>query len=603
MTALITRHFKIHNAIQFFESFSEVAPSRYYFFIGKPNAYANAIPITGTVKTTSTSNTIIGQGTVFTAELAVGDRLGITGQATVVRVHSIPNAQTIVVTPRPISTITTGANGYIRKLFSDISPPAVDDSYHNSYYDTWRGIMSLKKFQSSDVSHVIPRYQWTTNTRYDEYDDRDTILHDKTFYTITDSSRVYKCIDNNRGANSTVKPTTVDVSNIELTSDGYRWKYMYTITAGENLKFVTNSLMPVKTLTANDNSSQWYVQRSAATSGNGAINHIKVVANGSGYLSTTNTFQYVINSTYFTVKSNASSIDGSYVGSAVYISEGAGSGQLRKIVKYWGANNTLVVNTAFSTLPNTTSRYVISPLVTIRGDSGLSTTSRATAYVANTFGGQIRRILVINQGRSYSQANATITANSVYGRGAVLRPIMSPVGGHGSDPVDELFGDAIMMNIKLQGSESGTFTTNNDFRVIGVLRDPKLANGSYANTSVIDQTVGVTVNGVLGDFRADEVVVGQTTGAKGRVVYFANSNAARSNGVLKLIRVTTNGTGQGFAVGEILTGSTSTISGNVQSVSATALKPYSGIVIYTENRPPVTRTTDQTEDYKLVIQY
>jgi hypothetical protein len=147
MTALITRHFKIHNAIQFFESFSEVAPSRYYFFIGKPNAYANAIPITGTVKTTSTSNTIIGQGTVFTAELAVGDRLGITGQATVVRVHSIPNAQTIVVTPRPISTITTGANGYIRKLFSDISPPAVDDSYHNSYYDTWRGIMSLKKFQ------------------------------------------------------------------------------------------------------------------------------------------------------------------------------------------------------------------------------------------------------------------------------------------------------------------------------------------------------------------------------------------------------------------------------------------------------------------------
>jgi hypothetical protein len=603
MTALITRHFKIHNAIQFFESFSEAAATRYYFFIGKPNAYANTIPITGTVKTTSTSNTIVGQGTVFTAELAVGDRLGITGQSTVVRVHSIPSAQSIVVTPRPSATITTGANGYIRKLFSDLIPPAVDDSYQNVYYDIWRGIMSLKKFQTSDISHAIPRYQWTTNTRYDEYDDRDALLHDKQFYVVTNSSRVYKCIDNNRGAVSTVQPTTVDVSNIELTSDGYRWKYMYTITPGENLKFVTSSFMPVKTLTANDNSSQWYVQRSAAISGNGAINHIKVVANGSGYISTTNTFQYVVNSTNFQIKSNASSIDGSYVGSGIYISEGAGSGQLRKIVKYFGANNTLIVNTAFSTLPNTTSRYVISPLVTIRGDSGLSSTVRATAYVSNTFNGQVRRITVINQGRSYSQANAVVTSNSVYGRGAVLRPVMSPAGGHGSDPVDQLYGDAIMMNVKIQGSESGTFTTNNDFRVIGVLRDPLLANGSYANTSVIDQTVGVTVNGVLGDFTADEVVVGQTTGAKGRVVYFANSNAARSNGVLKLIRITTNGTGQGFAVGEILRGSTSTISGNVQSVSTAALKPYSGIVIYTENRPPVTRTPDQTEDYKLVIQY
>ena len=603
MTALITRHFKIHNAIQFFESFSEVGATRYYFFIGKPNAYANAIPITGTVKTTSTSNTIVGQGTVFTAELAVGDRLGITGQSTVVRVHSIPSAQTIVVTPRPSASITAGANGYIRKLFSDLVPPAVEDSYQNEYYDIWRGIMSLKKFQSSDVSHVIPRYQWTTNTRYDEYDDQDVTLDQKRFYVVTDGARVYKCIDNNRGANSTVKPTTIDVSNIEMTSDGYRWKYMYAISNGQVLKFVTNSLMPVQTLTANNNSDQWYVQQSAAISGNGAINHVKVVASGSGYLSTTNTFQYVINSTYLTIKSDASSVDGSYVGSGIYISEGTGSGQLRKIVKYWGANNTLVVNTAFAVLPTTSSRYVISPLVTIRGDSGLSTTSRATAYVANTFGGQVRRILIVNQGRSYSQANATITANSVYGRGAVLRPIISPRGGHGSDAVDELYGDAVMMNVKLQGSESGTFTTNNDFRVIGVLRDPMLANGSYANTTTIDQTVGVTVNGVLGDFRADEIVVGQTTGAKGRVVYFANSNAARSNGVLKLIRITTNGTGQGFAVGEILRGSTSTISGNVQSVSAPALKPYSGIVIYTENRPPVTRTTDQTEDYKLVIQY
>jgi hypothetical protein len=594
MTALITRHFRIHNAIQFFESFNEAAPTRYYFFIGKTQPYANAIPLSGTVKTTSSSNTIVGQGTLFKTELAVGDRVGITGQATVVRVHSIPSAQSIVVTPRPSATITAGANAYIRKLFAETNPPAVDASYNNVYYDVWRDMIALKKFQSSDVSHVIPNNVWANNTFYTEYDDKDADLDTKQFYT------VYKCIDNNRGANSTVKPTTIDYSNIQFTSDGYRWKYMYTVTPGEALKFKTNAYIPVKTLTANDNSNQWYVQQLAS---NGAIHHIKITSNGSGYLSTSNTFQSIINSTYLTIKSNASSVDGSYVGSGLYISEGAGSGQLRKIVKYFGANNVLVVNTAFSTSPNTTSRYVISPLVTIRGDSGLSTTSRATAYVSNTFAGQVRRITIVSQGRSYSTANVSITANSVYGYGATARAIISPKGGHGSDPVDELYGTAVMMNMKTIGSQSGTFPTNNDFRVIGVIRDPILANGSYANTTVIDQTTNVLVNGVGGDFRADEIVTGSVSGAKARVVYFANSNAARSNGYLKLIRVTTNGTGQGFTVGELVTGSVSTVTGNVQSVSTPALKRYSGIVIYTENRTPINRSVDQTEDFKLVVKY
>ena len=601
MTALITRHFKLHNAIQLFESFSEAGSTRYYFFIGKPNAYANAIPITGTVKTTSSSNTIVGQGTLFNAELAVGDRLGITGQSPVVRVHSIPSAQTIVVTPRPNVSITAGANAYIRKLYSDTNPPAVDDSYQNIYYDTWRGIMSLKKFQSSDVSHVIPKYQWATNTRYDEYDDQDSILHDKTFYVVSDAGRVYKCIDNNRSANSVIQPTSIDTSNIQLTSDGYRWKYMYTISSGENLKFVTNSHIPVKTLTVNDSSNQWSVQQNAS---NGAINHVKVTSNGTGYISTSNLFASIVNTTAFTISTSGTSIvDGSYVGSGLYISEGFGSGQIRKVIRYNGASKVLVVNSAFNTTPNTTSRYIISPLVTIRGDSGISTATRATAYVSNTFAGQVRKITIINQGRSYSQANVTISANQSYGYGAVARAIISPRGGHGSDPVDELYGDAIMMNIKISGSESNTFTTNNDFRTIGVLRDPILANGSYANTSVIDQSVRIAVDGLFGDFRADEVVVGLTSGAKGRVVYFANNNSARSNGVLKIIRVSTNGIGQGFQVGELVRGSTSTVTANVQSVTPSALKPYSGIIIYTENRPPVTRSPEQTEDYKLVIQY
>jgi hypothetical protein len=463
-------------------------------------------------------------------------------------------------------------------------------------------MMSLKRVQQSDVSHVTNRYDWANNQFYYEYDDEDIDLYGQRFYTYTTDNNVYKCIDNNRGANSTVMPTGTGTSIIN-TADGYRWKYMYTISAGEILKFRTADYIPVKTLSEDDGSAQWTVQQNAINSGNGSIVHIHMRSNGHNYLHTSNTFTSVTNTTWMKLKNSASGIDGTYVGSGLYISEGAAAGQYRKIVKYWGANNTLIVNSAFQTTPNTSSRYVISPLVTISGDSGATTTSRCTAYASNTYLGQVRKITVITQGRSYSTANVTISANSFHGFGARAHAVISPLTGHGSDPVDELFGTAVMMNIRTTGSESNTFTTNNDFRIIGVVADPLLANGSAATASVIDQTTRINVQLVNGDFIEDEIITGQTSGAKARLVYFANTNSSRSEGALKVIRVTTNGTGGGFRIGEIVTGSESGLTANVVSVNPGALRPFSGYLIYTENREPVLRDPAQTEDYKLTVKF
>jgi hypothetical protein len=606
MPGLVPRRFRVLQAQQFLESLDEAAPTRYYFFIGKPQPYANAIPITGTVKTTTSSNTIVGQGTYFTTELAVGDRIGITNQSTVVRVHSIPTAQTIVVTPRPSGANTTGANAYIRKLFSELQPPAVTTTYFNINYDIVDDVTSLKKIQSSDATHAVPRVNWANNTFFNEWDDKyvdpQSISQDQLrFYMMTDDYNVYKCIDNNRGANSTSKPTTTGTS-IETTADGYRWKFMYDISSGERTKFLTVDYMPVKTLTANNGSAQWAVQQTARNSGNGSIHHVKVIAGGAGYLHTTGLFANVTSKTVMKLQSTASGIDGTYVGSGLYISEGPSQGELRKIVKYF-ANNTLIVNSAFTVTPTTLSRYVISPLVTIRGDSGGTTTSRATAYVSDTTGGSVRKIRIISQGRSYSTANATITANSSHGFGATARPIISPLNGHGSDPVDELGGTTLFLNIRTSGAESNTFPTNNDFRLIGILRDPILANGSYANSTVIDQTTRIGVQLVTGDFIEDEIVVGSRSGAKARLVYFANTNASRTQGVAKVIRVTTNGIGGSFTPGETLTGTTSSVTANVVSLTKPALKSHTGFVIYTENREAVLRDPAQIEDYKIAIKY
>jgi len=130
-----------------------------------------------------------------------------------------------------------------------------------------------------------------------------------------------------------------------------------------------------------------------------------------------------------------------------------------------------------------------------------------------------------------------------------------------------------------------------------------LANGSAATASVVDQSTRITVAEVSGDFYADEIITGDVSGAKARLVYFANTNAARTSGVLKVVRLTTNGVGSKFIAGEIVRGSSSTRTANVQSVTVPALKPFSGLIIYTENRTPVTRAVDQTEDVKLVINF
>lgn len=597
MPGIITRHFRLHNAIQMYESFSESNPTRYYYFIGKNYEYANTVQIRGTVKTQTSSNTIVGQGTYFTTDLAVGDRVYVYGQSTVLRVHSITNAQTFISTTQPSSTVIVGANAYIRKQFSDSNPPTPTDSYQDTYYDIWRNIIAVKRIQSSDVSHVATRYNWTNNTVYTQYTDTNANLGNSQFYVITADNNVYKCLDNNRNAASTVKPTGTSTS-ILSTSDGYRWKYMYTVSSGSALKFLTTDWMPVQTLTANNGTAQWNVQQNAA---NGAIHHINIVANGTGYLHLSNTFAGITNSTVMRLKPSSSGVDDIYNGSAIFISSGLGSGQLRKIVNYVGGNNTITVNGAFTTTPNTSSTYVISPLVTIRGDSGGSTISRATAYVSNTYLGQVRKITIVSQGKSYTTANVMISAN--IGSGATATAIISPLGGHGKDAVDELFADNIMMNIRVTGAESNTFPTNNDFRIIGVVKDPLLNNGSVANTSVIDQCTRITIKEATADFFADEIIVGQTSGATGRLVYFANSNASRTQGVLRLIKVATNGTGGSFTAGETVVGLSSTATANVVSNTKPALRPYSGLIIYNENRVPITRSIEQTEDVKIVIRF
>ena len=511
MSSLVTRRFKIYNAAQFKEAFTEVSPDYLYFFIG--------------------------------------------------RIQAWPNGDT---------------------------PSALIESTTNIDYDPWNDMLAAKQISTSDMSFAVHRTDWTSGIVYEEYDNLiDIDPHIGTrYYVLTSSNNVYKCISNNRGGASTVEPTGTSTS-IFNTADGYMWKFMYSISAAEALKFTTPYFMPVKRLTADDSSAQWDVQSAAV---NGAIHMIDVLSNGASYISRTGTLSGVTNSSVVVLDSNASSVDNDYSGSTLFISSGLGAGQLKTVTSYVGETKTLTLSTAFSITPNTSSGFHVSPLITISGDG-----VNATAY-ANVESGQIKRINMVNIGTNYSKANVAITA--AYGSGATAQPKISPPGGHGLDPVDELSAHNLMLSVRLSGTEGNTLPSNNDFRRIGLLKNPVLAsNGSAATAAAYDQTVKLSVINVTGIPDRDEMITGDISGASARLVYFANNTSTNTTGDLKVLAV--NGTFQS----ERFTANTTGVTGNVTSTIIGDLAPYKGDILYVENRQASVRTYDQIEDIKLTLQY
>jgi len=437
----------------------------------------------------------------------------------------------------------------------DSNPPTPVDSL-NDEYDAYANMTALKKVSSTDVSHAIIRRDWTSGTKYDEYRHNYTssntatsgasTLWASTFYVVTSDYNVYKVISNNNGANSTVMPTGTS-TNILTTSDGYKWKFMYSISASDVIKFVTSDFIPVKTIGAkagvegevgglgsaatDDNSAQWDVENGAT---DGTIEHARVTAGGSSYGS-----------------------DGTY---NVAISGDGASGQIQVTVSS-GAITAVTVNAV---------------------GSGYS--------VANIDNALLR------------------TATSSSGTDAAFDIIISPKNGHGSDPTEELGGNYVIVNSRLEYAEgSGDFPTDNDFRQIGLIVNPTNAGGNTLSSATtlsalnrITLQSGATMPAVDATIAsAASITTGTATGkvvsvdSTNRYVYYlphvdsiGNYNAfANSNGVF--VGSTQKGT--------ILT------SGGV-SAAYPEVQRNSGDIVYLENRGAVARAADQIEDIKLIIE-
>ena len=571
MAALVTNKFRIHNAKQFIEAFDEVS---------------------------------------FTSGAAVTDSSGLLNS----------NMYLFI--------------GKVTGWSDDASPPTPTDSVANTHYENWRDMIAAKKITASDVSHVIPRKNWTNNTNYFAYTDNTNTLFSQDFYVMTGDYNVYKCLSNSEtnssgttASTSTTKPTGTGTAIIS-TADGYKWKFMYQIPASDALKFVTPNYIPVDKVRRSNgylantyDSAPGQVQfdvetaTAAAGGGNGAIEVVHLTTRGLQYLGEVGNVASVTNTTTVTITGASLTADDCIVNNDIYFTSGDASGEGGTITDYNGTTKVVTFTPAI-TAPSATDGYAIGPKVVISGD-GQGANVRCTT---NSTGG-INATAIIAGGNNYSNASISIISNASQSNSfnpsptAVLTPIIGPKGGHGSDAVDELGGFFTLINSRLEYSESNNFTTDNDFRKVGLLAQPKFSNGDFANTSVVDQATAAVVSSWNGTaFSVDELVTGATSGATGRVVDFTGNNTIRMTDIIPSGNSTTagyNGIYGYFTNTEVI--AANTVGGGGSGASATAngsgavtggdLQRFSGDIIYVENRSPISRATDQIEDIKLIIEF
>jgi hypothetical protein len=378
-----------------------------------------------------------------------------------------------------------------------------DPSVKTLKTDVFRNMIFGKRIERDDVRFVISRYNWEENSVYARYDDEDINLLYKRFYIMTDEGsfkHVYKCIDNANNGVSTASPVFNDIDfrdDFYETSDGYIWKYMYSINAIDFVRFSTEKFIPVA---ANN-----VVKENAKA---GALSVIKIESeerlgssitlNGKNYNnyildgSFTDTDVLLGNTVQYRISSNATSVQGFYGNTIIQLVSGTGAGQFKRVVDSYLNQNLggifIQIDTAFSITPDATTRYEISPEVKIVGDGNETIQAFARAVVNANASNSVHRVEILNPGENYSFATAEVLKGSpaaadgssvgilVEPVDAILKPIIPPPGGHGFNVNSELGAKAICINSTFAGRADGTLPILNSFAQYGIIKNPVFAN-------------------------------------------------------------------------------------------------------------------------------
>ena len=499
-----------------------------------------------------------------------------------------------------VGAVSTSTNSYYafiglpnpNNIQSDwnTNPPSPIDNFssENDYCDT---TIALKKITSSDVKQVVRKNNWSSGITYDYYrhdysisnvpkNSSGTSLYSANYFIVNSDYRVYICLQNGTtpetpdGKPSLDEPTFTDLEPraAGTSGDGYIWKYLYTIKPSELIKFDSTEFMPVP--------SNWETSTDNAS-----------------------------------VRDNA--VDGG-IKIVVIKDRGVGVG---------------TANRTYTRVP-------------IKGDG-----SGAECTVVVNNDQQVESVTVSNQGSGYTFGNVDLSAGGVPSPSSspVLDVIIPPQGGHGSDVYRELGATNILLYARIENdSENPDFITGNEVSRIGIIENPlaygssqllsqdkasavyalRLTGAGYSSASftpdaLVTQTVGTgitavgkvisydQVTGVLKYWQERTLAGFNTVGtAQTSPTYGYNltrfTSAPSTGGNLTIVGGSVN-----LSISTAFSGVSTSINNRTYYLGQTfsnglanpEVKKYSGSIIYVDNRPSITRSSNQKEDIKVILQF
>ena len=203
--------------------------------------------------------------------------------------------------PNPVGTDTLV--GYGRSSEWNSNTPAPTDSFS---YRAHAGDTSMfgKKVSSANIRRIIRRVDWIAGSRYEIYRDDYSIdnpspltqanrLYDANYYVLNSDFKVYICIDNGSSGDNPLgnvsqdEPTFTDLepSKAGNSGDGYVWKYLFTVSPSDIIKFDSTEFITVPNSWSTSSDSQI---RSVRENGNSDVNlnqikHVYIENAGDGY--------------------------------------------------------------------------------------------------------------------------------------------------------------------------------------------------------------------------------------------------------------------------------------------------------------------------------
>ena len=603
MAAIISDKFRIFNARQFLESLSEGATdtsaerSRMYFFVGRPQPWKAYLEVYAKDGGTFTVGNEVYVGTygstafratvaaVYDSALLLTDVFGSSGTASTPALGT-----TLKETADGGSTDTavTAKTGVYRYGTEDIPPLPLDNQREKmGVYDE---IIAAKRITDAFARTVIRRYNWdlVANPKYDMWKPdysatpagggqvgkqtataADSIA-DAKFYVMNSDYEVFKCLYNGedpsnlQGQNATEEPRTAGGNYASATG-------LYTETSGAGYIWKYMYTIPTDDVLR--------------------------------FLSSD--FMPIV------LPSNPSRTN---------VAAAAVAGAVDVVLVEDAGLNLPPSQTLYTSVKGDGTNGVIE--LTTDGSGSVASASIQAAGSGYTYAN-----VLLGNGNLFSDAGLTAAVSTPANATGALEVVLPPQGGHGSDHELELNGKRVMTNIRLTYAEgSGDFPVDNDFRRIGIIKDPyEWGTTTFATADTLSGLKAVKITGANADYIPDERITQTVTGgsAYGTVVSWTLDSGSTTDGVLKYLQTNDAHTDQGIvrafesngsnavsgglsaAAGNVDTGYAGTLLGVdfTSGLATPEVENNSGDVIYLENRRLITRAPDQIEDIKLVIEF